>query len=352
MDFLPLKVRNTLASLFQPDQVNLNPNDLAQQDLSGMGSNPSGSNSNLSSMIQSLLQPQNTAGPELQSLLANQPIREDYKPSPLTNVMSRISGLSASGPAGQANGQMIGYKGMGAEGQKIINSNLDRGYNQAMDSWEAKLKPLNELAGTERADNTNRRMIAGQMQRDENTDLERERKSTADENKNTLEKDKLAEKYAYLAVVAEKNKNAHVKLMSDSQGYIFSADPITGSSKYVLDADGNKVKGDKLPEMEKLEIQQNNEMSRISARGGEARKTVAAQGDKEVSVSNKTLENKKQLKATIPGKNTAAVEGSSSSKSGTAIKFVTVVDSKGNAYTIDSGKLPAFMKANPEWKVK
>lgn len=316
MDFLPLKVRNTLANLFQPDPVQLNPNDLAQQDLTGMTS-PEQSSNNLSSMIQSLLQPQNTAGPELQNLLANQPQRQDFKPSPMANVMSRLSGLSSSGPAGQANGQMIGYKGMGIEGQKIVDSNLNRGYNQAMDSWEAKLKPLNELADTERADNTNRRMIAGQMQRDENTDLERERRTTADENKSSLEKGKLAEKYAYLAVVAEKNKNAHVKLMSDSQGYIFSADPISGSSKYVLDADGNKVKGDKLPEMEKLEIQQNNEMSRIAARGNQARQTVAAQGNKEVDVSNKTLGNKKELKAATPGKNTAAVEGSGSPKAKT-----------------------------------
>jgi hypothetical protein len=333
MDFLPLRVQRIFDGMFQPtQQPQLNPAEMAASgNIPGPPVNP----------ILEMMQPQTQSQEALRALLEQQPKREDYKPSLMTNIMSRLSGLSAAGPQSVSGGQPIGYRGMGIEGAKLIDDGLNKGYNQAMEGWESKLKPLHEASLNERAVNTNNRMVGAQLMQAEDRDLERTRREKADEDRKAMAEKKLEEQYAHLAYLKEKAQNPSGKIIADSEGYVLIVNPVTGETKPLFDDKGNRIKSDKLPEDMKLEIQQNNALAQIAARGGEsrstarvtgdeARKTAATRGAVEVEVSHQTVPDKQKVKQTVPGKNTAPVEGSRTS--GTAPK-------KGDQKVFPNGKV-------------
>ena len=318
MGFLDsLKVRNTLAGLFNPDPVQLNPNQMTPDQISAIGNQSPMSGDFQLENIRKLMEPHTVAQDQLTAQLGNQPNRTDYKPSLMTNILSRIGGLSASGPAGQANGQMIGYKGMGKEGQDMIQSGLNRGYNNAMADWNAKLKPLSELSDAERAQNTDNRLIGNTMLRDQNADQERERKTAKDTADNQLKRDKLDEQYYFAGIKEQALYQPNVVQFMDDNGKLYTLDKKSGDIKPTINPlTGEQMNGSKLPQAEQMKLKQNNDLALVAARGSQTRQNITAQGAKEVDVAAKTLPGKEELKGTTPGKNTAPVEGSGSGKSG------------------------------------
>jgi hypothetical protein len=356
MDFLPLRVQNIFNSMFQPDPVQLNPAEMAA---TGNIPGPVPQQQGINPEVLAALAPSTQAQQQLMGHLQNQPKREDYKPSMFGRITSALSGLSAAGPQAYSGGAALGYRGMGAEGAKIIDANMNRGYNRAMADWSAKADPLGTLASSERADNTNKRLSAQMLLTDADRDAERKRKETEDKARNDREAAKLEEKYAHLAYLREKSLNPAGKIIADKDGFVLIVNPVTGEVKPLFDDDGNKIKSDKLPDEMKLEIQQNNALAQIAARGGESRatarvtgdesrktaevrgeeqrKTVATQGAKEVEVSKQTLPDKKELKATVPGKNTAPTGTSSK-------KRVAVISPDGKTGTVPENKLADAIK--------
>ena len=336
MDFSQLRLQQMFGNLFPAPQVqsqfpqsspmsgDFNPTDIAR-----MPQDPNDPNG----VIAGLMQPQNTAQNQLTELLNNAPQRENYKPSRMTNILGRIAGLGASGPAGTANGQMIGYKSGGAAGQKITDDILNKGYNEARESWADKLRPINDLAQSERAANTNNRLIGQAMISDKNKDAELARKTAKDEAQAKLEADKLAEKREFLAYLDYKSKHPNHVYKSDREGYVYSIDPQTDTVAYPADPEGNRMRADKLPEMEKLQIENNNRLGQIKA-------SAAAQGAKEINVAQKTEPIKERIKTTIPGKNTAPVEKPESTK-----KTIKVWNDKGVPGTIPEDKLKDAINA-------
>lgn len=344
MSFLDsLRVRNTLASLFQP-QINQSPVQASMPDQSqpSSGTDPD-------SIIKSLLTPQTGSEDRLRQILDTMPKREDYAPSTGRKILAGIVGLGGNDAMGMSGGQPVGFVNHPKESFEARNQILDEPYNEAMSAFNAQLRPLNELSQAERSANTNSRLTAATLLRDQNQDAEHQRKVTADEAKNQLDQDKLAQKREFAAIVKAKNEMPNAAMAEDKDGKVYTWDRKTGQFiGYVTNETGDVVESSKLPEQEKLQLQQNNELQRITARGSQARQNIAAQGNKEVDVSNKTLSNKKDLKQTVPGKAASA----SSSPKDTSGKRVTIVDPKGNAYTLPEGQLSAFLAKNSDWKVK
>lgn len=207
---------------------------------------------------QDLFNPSSESQNRLRDMLDSMPSYDDNKPS-LTRRL--FAGLVTGGDP------------------RLAEEWANKKYNQKMSEWDARLKPLSNLAVSERADNTNRRLIASQIQRDENADLERERKSTADENRNALDKDKLAQKREFAAIVKAKNEMPNAAMAEDKDGKVYTWDKKTGQFiGYLTNDEGGIVESSKLPEQEKLSIQQGNELQKIIARGGQARQNIAVQG--------------------------------------------------------------------------
>lgn len=289
MDIMGLRVRNILSNLFQPSVAPVQQQDNSSSDTNGI--------------LQSLLTPNTDISNRLKSQLDSQPHREDFQPTRMEHILHGIQSLSGSGAAGQANGQMIGYKSGGIENLKMREALDGKKFNDVTADWSAKLKPLAELSDAEANQNTQRRIAGSALLRDEANQRGVESREKIAAEKAQIEREKLDEKYYYASIVQEKNMKPNLDRFMDKDGYVYSFDKTTGDIQPLINPEtGDKVKGDKLPDAEKLRLQQNNELAKIAARGNQTRQNIAAQGDKEVDVSNRTLDNKKDLKGTTPGR--------------------------------------------------
>jgi hypothetical protein len=263
MDLLPMRVQNIFNQMFKPDPIELNPANMPMQDQNQVP------NINL---LQELLTPRTDTQNQLKTMMESQPKREDFKPSLFQNIMARLSGLSESGAAGQANGQMIGYKGMGTAGNRLIHENLNRPYTEAMSDWGAKLKPLGEIADLERADNTNRRMIASTMISDQNKDADRETKESIAADRTAVQRENIAQKDRFLAYKYFAQAHPDHKIQQDAQGYLIAIDPQNPTNFiYIQDDKGNKVKGARLPDVEKIKQETSAALTQIAARADAAK---------------------------------------------------------------------------------
>jgi len=289
MDQLPFKVQRIFDSLFSPN-ANVQTNNMPEPALqSGFGNNDTPNN--MDPVIQSLLQPQNDTNKRLLEMMDQQPTHDQFRPGIMRGLVGGLIGIN--NPSG---------------GEKFIN----RDYNNAMQDWSGKLKPLAELADSERAQNTNNRLVGSNLLRNQNADLENKRKVAKDEADAKAKQAVVDQKDRFLAYKIKKDANPSHIYKSDKNGYVYSVDPQTNAVEYLTTANGDLIEDSKLPDVERLQIQQNNSMAQISARGVETRKNTAAQGAKEVSVAEKTAPIKEKLKQTVPGKNTAPVQKSTS----------------------------------------
>lgn len=305
MDIPSLRVRNTLASLFAP-------NPTALQEPVNQTPDASAVQGDINPVIQSLLNPSTESTDRLKQILDNMPKREDYAPSMGRKIMAGIAGLGGVHPAGISGGQPVGFINDPEASAKIRDQIAYEPFYRAMADYNAQLKPVSELSQAERSANTNARLTGATLLRDEQARNALDLKEKQGEQKNKLEQDKLQEKREYMAVVKAKNEMPNAAMAEDKDGKVYTWDKKNGQFiAYVTNDEGEIVHSSKLPDQTKLEIQQNNRLRQIAAQGSQQRQTVAAQGQKEIDVSNKTLENKKALKETVPGKNTAPVEGSS-----------------------------------------
>lgn len=330
MDLLPLRVQRIFDSMFKPDPVQLNPVNMDQNAM-----NPDDPNN----ALRALLTPAHESADRYKEMLAQQPQREDYKPTKLTNVLSRIQALGGSGAAGQANGQMIGYKSGGINNMNMQDHLLNKGYNDATDDWNAKLKPLNELADSERSSNTNNRMIAATTMRDQNNDADRDARAKIAEDKIRHDAE---EKAAYRLFLREKAAQPNADFMSDKAGRVYSVDKKTGKFLgFVKDLDGNVMTDDKLPEADRIAMQQKNAMSRIAATGAETRKTAETRGEVAEETSHETVADKIAVKAATPGKNTTPTGGAKTDSK----TMVSVIRKDGKTGQIPADKLAEALQS-------
>jgi hypothetical protein len=259
------KVQNIFNQLFQAPETQLNPAEINTMP-------------ELDPNILAGLQPTNIAQQQLEQQINTMPQRQDFKPSPMTNIMGRLGGLSASGIQGISGGQPIGYRGMGLEGQRMIDNNLNRGYNQEMDTWQARLKPLGELADSERAANTNIRQTQAVIMRDQQATKKLEADTANKEARLQHDKDVLDQRKDYAKIVQAKNEAAGAKVLSDKNGNVYIVHPVTGKIQYLTRDDGTLISSDKLPDEEKLEIQQNNRLEAQRNQGEITRQNQTHQG--------------------------------------------------------------------------
>ena len=224
--------------------------------------------------LQDLMNPQHSAQDQLMQQLQGMPQRKDYPNSTMQKIMAGIAGMANSRPSAVVGGQPVGYEADIPSGLAVQNNLLDRRYNEALSDWNQKLKPLSELSDAERASNTNRRMYGSALITDANKDKDRESREKLAADKIEQQRLNREQKNQHLKYLEYKQAHPNKILRSTSEGYVYGWDPQSGKMEYVYDPDGNIVESDKLPEKEKLEIQQANALERIKSTGGERMKQI------------------------------------------------------------------------------
>lgn len=215
---------------------------------------------NINARLESMLNPSNQAQDQLLAMLANQPQRENYKPSMATNILSRIAGLAAVSPMDVYGGQPIGFKSNPEVMNKIINSGLGKPYEDAVQDWGMKLKPLAELADAERGSNTNSRMIASNLLASKDRqDTMQLRRDLAKEQINSREKIKQMEidqKNKFLEAKFKDAAEKDLEIREDENGVLTVFDPRKATSTPIInEMTGLPIKGNELTAAQKYKLE-------------------------------------------------------------------------------------------------
>lgn len=225
-----------------------------------------------------LFSPSANAQTELNNYMRSMPNRSDYQPGKFRQIAASVAGLGAGGPLGIVGGQPIGYRSDIPTGLKVKDAILNSEFNQALEDWETRLKPLSELTEAERAANTNIRLTGATLLRDEQARKSMEQREDAAEKRLQGQRESIAQRDRYLAFKKEQEANPNNVYKSDKDGRIFGINPKTNAVKYLTDGNGDFIEESDLPEAEKLRIQHNNRLNEIAAAGDEARETTITRG--------------------------------------------------------------------------
>ncbi len=157
-----LKNKNGMLNIFNsptsPDPSVVDPNAMGTTDFN---TQDAGGDNDLIARIQQMFQPQTDAQNQLRDLMAQQPSRADNAPGFWRKL---AAGVVTGGDPDAA--------------EKWAN----KGYYQKNDEWQKKLKPISELADSERANNTNMRMFGTQMANSEIRQRDLDRKVDKDKS--------------------------------------------------------------------------------------------------------------------------------------------------------------------------
>lgn len=343
-----LRVNNIFGSSnSQSQSPMMNQNQNQNQPPNQMNSNNSAGDDDqaIISRIQSMFNPSHGAQDRLRSILDTAPQHSQYEPGKLTKLLGGLASLSTVGPAGIENGSAVGFRNYNpAEGRKIQDSIVNDKYNNAVDDWSMKLKPVQELATAERGSNSNERIMANDVISRTLQNKNIERQATKDKNDNAIKEGQLKEKNAFLDYLKYKRDHPNHVYKADKDGHVYSIDPHTNTTEYITDSNGDLISSDKMPEMEKLKIQNVNRLGQISAQGNESRKTVDER-EKGTSANIVTRGTEaRKTKETVPGK------APSSAPDKTA-KRVGLQDPTGKTFSLPETQLAAYLKLHPDWKV-
>jgi len=169
---------------------------------------------------------------------------------------------------------VAGGIGLGKGGIADAEKVLHEPYYTAKDEWETKEKPMYNAATLERQSNANSRQLASSLI------------SASEQTKRTLEYQKAAEERIRLGYdrnrISEENnleKNQLARLKQKNSGIVFD---FRGPTVTYVDKNNPGPPVDthfptgRLTDLDKLEMNQDNEMERIAARGAQARETKEA----------------------------------------------------------------------------
>lgn len=180
--------------------------------------------------------PEHEASDRLKAMLDQFPERQPN--TMLQKVFASLAALGTGGPQGIVGGQPIGYNSDPAAGAKLKQDLLDKDYNRSLSDYAMKLKPIGELADTERAHNTNERLLASSLMTNNlgRSRLEETQRNNDLKNENADEDRKVREKMADIASLratqpeyhAVTDKDGILHLYNEKDGKIIKTDIDTG----------------------------------------------------------------------------------------------------------------------------
>lgn len=160
-------------------------------------------------------------------------------------------------------------------GPKLADQMLYQPYYQQMQDWQTKLGPIEKLASEERMGNINMRQLYDAMMRDKSAGERLDIQKSAEERKAKEGEANIAIRKQRAATYDFKARNPNHVIKQDKDGNLIGINPQDDSVQYITDEDGNPIKGDKLSDYDKLNLQISGQKEVARVRGEEARKTEA-----------------------------------------------------------------------------
>lgn len=257
---------NRLSNLFDPNLLqpqnqqpspNMPNGPVGQMDI-GMGDDE------LQQQLMRLLSPQDEQYDRFAQLISSIPQRQNYQPGKMRKVGAFLGGLGAGGPVGISGGQPIGYKSNLEEGLKIQDHILNEPYDKALSDWSNTAKPTLEAARLENTRNVNSRITGGNLMTAEKNRKELKRKEDRDaqimfkENEDLDRKrEELKVRQQRAATYAYRVEHPNHKFI-ETNGFIYSVDPISNKTEQLKDADGEPIESSKMGDEEKINLQLKN----------------------------------------------------------------------------------------------
>lgn len=307
---------NRLSQLLKPG--GMNPLDMNQpapnypnMDMMGGGNQ----DDQLNQALMSLLQPKDEQYDRFAQMLQMMPQREAFQPTKGRRIASALAGLGTASPLGISHGQVIGFKSDVPKSIEIQRSMLDEPYDRAMFDWGNQAKNTLEAAKMENTRNVNSR-IAGsnikseqikernlrrQIDRDEAIKEKETAKTASDTEKVKISKQR-ADAYVY------KTTHPNHKFI-ETNGLIYSVDPVTSKTEVLKDSEGEDIKSDRLGDADKANLQLKN------AKELESQRQSNRVGLEETKQSNREeMEGTRQLNREKTITTQAKVSGSATAK--------------------------------------
>lgn len=165
-------------------------------------------------------------------------------------------------------------------------------YHREMADWQAKYKPISELADAERNINTSNRQFATSVMGQRNTErrlAETERNNLA-KNENDRKKTEISQQNAATQRFKAEHPNAHIT--TNKAGQLIAVDRTTGEAHKVLDESGAPVLSGNLSNDMKAQLQLTNALTRIEAEEDSFEQREAVRQKNRESLANLTHDNR------------------------------------------------------------
>lgn len=270
------------------------------------------------------------------STVSSMPNRSKFEPSKGRRLAAFLASLGAASPAAYEDGAALGFKFDPERAQKIRSGIIDEPYNEAMGDWNAKLKPLESAATIEERRNEVERQIANDYSARNIQDRRIGEQGRIADQRNQTQQDQLKEKYAYLDFKYYQQMHPNHKYQVDKDGYVYSIDPQSDTVDYPTDREGDYIKSDKLPEQQRLEIQNKNRINAISATGDQARQTEDVRQGNRVALKTTppaASPNVNRVRTDLPTKATFARAQQAANSNPVWASYITL-DKNGTAFNV------------------
>lgn len=200
-----------------------------------------------------LYTPQTAATEKFNELLGNYPKQQDYQPSMLRRIGSALTAVGGSfdGRGGfRFNPQSY------EAGMNLLNEPI----NKKLTDWKNQIEPTYRAASLERQENVNERTMAYQT-------IAQQLRAEADEERAKKNERDAAIRQQRADIYEFKARNPNLKLVMTKGGNVQAFNPATGETKDLGIPTGS------LSDADKMSLQQENALERISATGEQQRQT-------------------------------------------------------------------------------
>lgn len=200
-------------------------------------------------------------------------------------------------------------------------------YLRNLEDFDVKMKALEPGLNAERAGNINERQIASNILTNESTNrrldiaaADQERKEREGEEKLRQNEEKIKIQRQRAETYRFRTENPNAEIREDASGNLIAINPQTKKVEYLLDDEGQPIKGNSVSEFDKIKLQIQGRKEVIAAQTAADLNEEAVRQRNRIALEREQGEQARQTKTTNPDE--GKVETTTSS--------VTVKDAEGN----------------------
>lgn len=223
-------------------------------------------------------------------------LRELYQPS--TDMNNRFRGMIDSFPERENPsllrkiGAVIAGAGMpnASEAMQVSEQFANAPFYRKLADWNQQIKPVQQAADNERADNTQQRMFAQSIM--SNEAAQERLRITEEENKRReiLNIKKLEDQQKRTAILDFKARNPNWRFVTEKGGNVFAVNPQNPTQKI-----DTGIASGSLSDLDRINLQLDAALTRIQAQGDETRETEGVRQTNRLNLESARQKNREAL---------------------------------------------------------